>query len=141
MVPFKNHSSADICLGSGLFLLLSLLGFLYPIFYLVKLRLAKNLRYPSRPRPTPLQPLNKPFTRPWDLDFNLHRLQPVHSFKESPGCKPKECERESPLVYFFLLAVNRIEQKGKWTIVASACIGGLPDTEDGKFFVLTSYMI
>jgi hypothetical protein len=70
---------------------LSLLCFsvFYPYFSL-KLRLAKNLRYPTRPRPIFLQPLTKPFTRPWDIDFNLHRLRPVHSFKESPGCKSKE---------------------------------------------------
>ena len=62
----------------------------FPLF--VKLRLARNLRYPTRPRPTFLQPLTKPFTRPWDLDFNLHRLKAVHSFKESPGCKSNEKE-------------------------------------------------
>ena len=56
----------------------------------VKLRLARNLRYPTRSRPIFLHPLTKPFTRPWDIDFNLHRLRPVHSFKESPGCKSKE---------------------------------------------------
>ena len=64
----------------------------YPYFslHLFKLRLCRNLRYPSRPRPIFLQALTKPFTRPWDIDFNLHRLKPVHTFKESPGCKSKE---------------------------------------------------
>lgn len=64
----------------------------------VKLRLARNLRYPTRPRPTTLQPLTKPFTRPWDLDFNLHRLKAVHSFKKSPGCKSKKL-KEGFLTY------------------------------------------
>ena len=66
----------------------------YPFFSLfVKLRLAKNLHYPIRPQgplPAVFQPLTKPFTRPWDIDFNLHRLRAVHSFKESPGCKSNE---------------------------------------------------
>ncbi|KAF8817437.1 WD40 repeat-like protein [Phlegmacium glaucopus] len=83
-----------------------------PIFIWDHLRMARNLRYPSRPRPTPLQSLKKPFTRPWDLDFNLHRLKAVHSFKESPG------------------SINKIEQKAGWTVIASACTGGLPDTEN-----------
>ena len=66
-----------------------------PFFFLslfVKLRLARNLYYPTCPRPTFLQPLTKPFTRPWDIDFNLHRLRAVHSFKVSPGCKSNEEE-------------------------------------------------
>jgi len=89
MVSFENHLSANIYLGAGSFFYFHFLT-LSSTFYFVKLRLARNLRYPSRPRPTPLQPLNKPFTRPWDLDFNLHRLKAVHSFKGSPGCKPKD---------------------------------------------------
>ena len=83
-----------------------------------------------RPRPAVLQPLTKPFTRPWDLDFNLHRLKAVHSFKECPGCKSMEL-KEFLLTYLFP-AINRIEQKGGWTVVASACAGGLPDAVDGE---------
>jgi hypothetical protein len=75
----------------------------YPLFPLiVKLRLARNLHYPTRPQgplPAVLQPLTKPFTRPWDIDFNLHRLRAVHSFKESPGCKSNEFLSALPNLY------------------------------------------
>ena len=37
------------------------------------------------------------------------------------------------LLFSLFLAINRIEQKGGWTVVASACTGGLPDTVDGEY--------
>ena len=82
--------------GTGFVLSLSFTSkfFFVQLLLFVKLRLARNLHYPTRPRPTALQPLTKPITRPWDLDFNLHRLKAVNSFKESPGCKSeglREC--------------------------------------------------
>ncbi|KAF8159542.1 WD40-repeat-containing domain protein [Crassisporium funariophilum] len=73
--------------------------------------MCENLRIRPRPKSIFKQPLLKPIKRPWDLDFNLHRLRSVHSFKESPG------------------SINKVEQKGEWTIIASACSGGLPDFE------------
>lgn len=117
----------------------------FTYFYLslfVKLRLARNLRYPTRSRPIFLQPLTKPFTRPWDLDFDLHRLRAVHSFKESPGCKSNEEFNQSFTLHFpFFLAINRVEQKGGWTVIASACTGGLPDTVNGELFFSPPYNI
>lgn len=41
----------------------------------------------------------------------------------------------------FYLAINKIEQKGDWTVVASACTGGLPDTVGGESFLHMYYMI
>ena len=88
-----------------------------PFFLLFKLRLARNLRYPTRPRPASLQPLTKPFTRPWDIDFNLHRLRAVHSFKESPGCKSNEELKQSfsqlYLIFPFLSSYQQSRTKAR----------------------------
>ena len=34
-----------------------------------------------------------------------------------------------------LLAITKIEQKGGWTAIASACDGGSPDTPDGVYLL------
>lgn len=38
------------------------------------------------------------------------------------------------------VAINRVVQKGSWTVIASGCLGGLPDVPDGVqnflFFLL-----
>ena len=86
----------------GSFAFTSMFFRVLPFSFFVKLRLARNLRYPTRPRPTFLQPLTKPFTRPWDLDFDLHRLRAAHSFKESPGCRSNQKELKQSLPYLSL---------------------------------------
>ncbi|KAF9477384.1 WD40 repeat-like protein [Pholiota conissans] len=53
---------------------------------------------------------------PWKEDFDLYRMKRAfydpsgyYELKKAPG------------------SINRIVQKGSWTVIASACVGGLPD--------------
>jgi len=72
------------------------------------------------------------YLRPFELDFYLHRLNVADSFKKAPGCMWRlfELQSFSFLFLWLFLAINRIEQKGKWTAIASSSIGGLPDNPD-----------
>ncbi|KAF8906207.1 WD40-repeat-containing domain protein [Gymnopilus junonius] len=85
-----------------------------PKFIWDRLNRVSNLHF--RPR-TRQHQLSFSYFRPWHLDFydlHLNKLQSINSFKEAPG------------------SITRVEQKGRWTAIASACDGGLPDGPDER---------
>ncbi|KAF8967632.1 WD40-repeat-containing domain protein [Flammula alnicola] len=75
-------------------------------------QLNAHVRVPPRARPIAMQLPSRPVIPPWKLDFDLYKLKRVHSFKKAPG------------------SINKIAQKGPWTVIASGCVGGLPDQPD-----------
>ncbi|KAF8202254.1 hypothetical protein BJ912DRAFT_920642 [Pholiota molesta] len=89
-----------------------------PVHIWDKLAQTTNARVPPRPRPAAFQ-LARPYMPPWKEDFDLYRLKRAfydpngfYELKKAPG------------------SINRVVQKGSWTVIASGCLGGLPDEED-----------
>ncbi|KJA28082.1 hypothetical protein HYPSUDRAFT_197622 [Hypholoma sublateritium FD-334 SS-4] len=87
-----------------------------PRFTWEKLAQAVNTYVPRRPLAHAYVPPSRHFFPPWNQEFGLHRLKRAFHdpsefdrLKKAPGC------------------INRIEQKGEWTMIASGCLGGLPD--------------
>ncbi|KAF9475003.1 WD40 repeat-like protein [Pholiota conissans] len=89
-----------------------------PVYIWDMLAQAVNLRLPLRPRPAAYQTA-RPHMPLWREDFDLYRLKRAfydpsgfYELKKAPG------------------SINRIVQNGNWTVIASGCLGGLPDSED-----------